>query len=74
MGEVYKYTSNKDPMDGTEEIRLEGRAPVPMGGEVELTEEEHKVLSQRLNLRKVQSDESEGQGNANQTEGDKSQS
>lgn len=59
MGEetkTYKYTSNKDSQDGTEEIRLPGREPVTKGGEVELTEAEHAQLSERLNLREVKED------------------
>jgi hypothetical protein len=55
----YKYTSNKDPMDGTEEIRLPDREPVAKGGEIELSEEEHALLKQRLNLREVS--DSDGQ-------------
>jgi hypothetical protein len=56
----YKYTSNKDPLDGTEEIRLEGRDPVRVGGEVELTDAEYDLLKGRLNLRKVESDAGAG--------------
>lgn len=56
-GKEYKYTSNKDPLDGTEEIRLPGRKPVAQGGTVVLTDEEHEVLKQRLNLRAVESDD-----------------
>jgi hypothetical protein len=58
---LYKYTSNKDPLDGTEQIRLPGREPVPVGGEIELSEDEHEVLKERLNLRKVsESDDEQG--------------
>lgn len=63
---LYKYTSNKDPLDGTEEIRLPGREPVSQGEEVELSDAEHDLLKERLNLRKVDSTE---QG-ASSTEGE----
>jgi hypothetical protein len=69
---LYKYTSNKDPLDGTEEIRLPGREPVSVGGEVELSEEEHGLLKERLNLRKVEGSADE-QG-ASSTEGDEGSS
>lgn len=70
MGTLYRYTSNKDPLDGTEEIRLPGREPVSKGGEIELSDEEHELLKDRLNLRKVdESDLREEQG-ASSTEGD----
>jgi hypothetical protein len=56
---LYKYTSNKDPQDGTAEIRLPGRDPVPVGGQIELSEEEHDLLKSRLNLRAVEADSTE---------------
>jgi hypothetical protein len=73
---LYKYTSNKDPLDGTEEIRLPGREPVSKGGEVELSESEHDLLKERLNLRKVESDDSdsEQEQGASSTEGTKPES
>ena len=66
---TYKYTSNKDHTDGTEEIRLPGRDPVAKGGTIELTEAEYAQLKGRLNLHEVEgsNDSSpERQGNANQ--------
>jgi hypothetical protein len=66
---LYKYTSNKDPLDGTEEIRLPGREPVSVGGEVELSEDEHEVLKDRLNLRKVSESESDAEQGDSTTEG-----
>lgn len=77
MGEetkIYKYTSNKDHTDGTEEIRLPGREPVRKGGEVELTSDEYELLKGRLNLHEVDSAPSSGQGNATQESGNKSDS
>lgn len=61
---TYKYTSNKDSTDGTEEIRLPGREPVRQGEEIELTEAEHELLKGRLNLRESSSgeDPKTGQG------------
>lgn len=62
---TYKYTSNKDSNDGTEEIRLPGREPVRQGEEIELTEAEHDLLKGRLNLRESSSAEGDsktGQG------------
>jgi hypothetical protein len=54
---LYKWTSNKDSLDNTEEIRLEGREPVRRGSEVELSDEEYESLKGQLNLRKVSDDE-----------------
>jgi hypothetical protein len=65
---LYKYTSNKDPLDGTEEIRLPGREPVSVGGEIELSEDEHEVLKDRLNLRKVSESESDAEQGDSTTE------
>jgi hypothetical protein len=59
---LYKYVSNRDSRDGTAEIRLEGRDPVPMGGQVELNDEELALLSDRLNLQPVEG-QAQGQGN-----------
>ncbi len=58
---LYKYVTNNDPQDGTAEIRLPGRNPVPVGGEVELSKEEYDLLKTRLNLRAVGTEK--GQGN-----------
>lgn len=71
MGKLYKYTSNKDPLDGTEEIRLPGREPVSVGGEIELSEEEHDLLKDRLNLRAVASESDEEKQGETTTKGDK---
>lgn len=62
---TYKYTSNKDSRDGTEEIRLPGHEPVRQGEEIDLTDAEHELLKERLNLREVGSEDSKsGQGSS----------
>ena len=54
---LYRYTSNKDPNNGTETIIVEDangeRATVPRGGEVELTEDQATDLRSRFNLTKL---------------------
>jgi hypothetical protein len=62
---LYKYTSNKDPQDGTEEIGVPGGPLVPLGGEIELTDEEYDQFKGRFNLRKSgDSDEAEESSDA----------
>jgi len=75
MGDTktYKYVSNKDGADATEEIRLPGKDPVRVGGEVELTEAEHDLLSNTLNLRAVSADK-QGEAKSEDATADESSS
>ena len=55
---VYRYEGNKDPLDQTELIVLDGSLEsggrrVSLGGEVELSDDEVENLRQFHNLRKV---------------------
>lgn len=61
----YIYVGNKDPQDGTTTVSLPGEEPVSQGGEISLTKAEHELLSARIDLKKVETE----QGDSS-TEGD----
>ena len=67
---LYKYVSNKDAQDGTEELGLPGSdVLVPLGGEIELTDAEYDQYKQRFNLRKAgDSDEEKEEATEEKTE------
>ena len=58
--DLYRYTSNKDPQDGTTVIVPDPddrERLVHQGGEIELSEDEAKRLRERFNLTKVSEEE-----------------
>jgi hypothetical protein len=67
---VYKYTSNKDELDGTEVVRLEDGREMRMGDEVELSDKEHEQLKERHNLRRVQEEDGSEESVGEQREED----
>lgn len=53
----YVYVSNKDPQDGTTTVGLPGEEPVSQGEEISLTKAEYELLSDRINLKKVETEQ-----------------